>query len=75
MIETSTIWVSKQSPVSGEINKISIKANMESYERYLKGEILVQEIEPLLTPDEREFLLSGITSEEWIGLFDADEVE
>ena len=75
MIETSTIWVSKQSPVSGEINKISIKANMESYERYLKGEILVQEIEPLLTPDEREVLLSGITSEEWIGLFDADEVE
>ena len=75
MIETSTIWVSKQSPVSGEINKISIKVNMESYERYLKGEISVQKIEPLLTPDEREFLLSGITSEEWIGLFDADEVE
>jgi hypothetical protein len=75
MIETSKIWVSKQSPVSGEINKISINANMESYERYLKGEILVQEIEPLLTPDEREFLLSGITSEEWVGLFDADEVE
>jgi hypothetical protein len=75
MIETSKIWVSKQSPISGEINKISIQANMESYERYLKGEILVQEIEPLLTPDEREFLLSGITSEEWVGLFDADEVE
>lgn len=75
MIETSKIWVSKQSPVSGEINKISIQANIESYERYLKGEILVQEIEPLLTPDEREFLLSGITSEEWVGLFDADEVE
>ena len=32
---------------------------------------LIQNVVPNLTRDEREFIISGITREEWDGLFDA----
>lgn len=75
MIETSIVWVTKKSNLSGELHTISIDVNMESYEKYLKGEILVQEIEPLLSANDREFLLTGILPEEWDELFGQDEIE
>jgi hypothetical protein len=73
MIETSIVWVTKPSILSGKMHTISIDVNMESYEKYLKGEILVQEIEPLLSANDREFLLTGILPEEWDELFNEDE--
>jgi hypothetical protein len=73
MIETSIVWVTKRSNLSGELHTLSIDVNMESYEKYLKGEILVQEIEPLLSANDREFLLTGILPEEWDELFDGYE--
>jgi hypothetical protein len=75
MIETSIVWVTKPSNLSGEMHTISIDVNMESYEKYLKGEILVQEIEPLLSANDREFLLTGILPHEWDELFGENEIE
>jgi|TARA_R110002020_G_C16209985_1_gene766920 hypothetical protein len=44
----------------------------EQIERWVAGE-LVQDVMPNLTPEEREFIMTGITPEEWDESFLVDE--
>jgi len=39
--------------------------NPEDLKRWQKGEDLIQNIFPDLSPDDREFLMTGSTPEEW----------
>ena len=58
----------KKSTISGKINGMMIPVSKNQINRWENGE-LIQDVMPDLTKDEREFMISGITQEEWYGLF------
>lgn len=49
----------------------SLEQYNEGVKKYKEG-ALIQDAFPFLSPDEREFLLTGITSSEWDELFGED---
>ena len=56
--------VTKPSMLSGLENTMVLDITFEQYDAW-RGGALIQDAMPNLTPDEREFLMTGITSEEW----------
>lgn len=62
--------ISMRSPISGELNVVDLAITEEQYFEFTSpNRRKVQDIFPNLTAGEREFLLTGITSEEWDNLF------
>ena len=67
--------IKKTSIHSGITRTLTLDVTMEEYDAWLNGE-LIQNAMPRLTADEREFIKTGITAEEWEELFgDGDEAE
>jgi hypothetical protein len=64
--------VTRKSPYTGNLNTIELPLTAEQFEaafvRWKKGE-LVQNAFPTLTPDQREFLMTGYTKEDWDKMF------
>lgn len=64
--------ISKRSAISGTLNEIEIPMSDEeftkAYEVYKAG-ALIQVAFPNLTPAQREFIMTGITQEEWDEMF------
>ena len=56
--------ITRKSPFSGKINVLEIDVTQEQLNRWENGE-LIQKVFPHLTPDEREFIMTGITADEW----------
>lgn len=73
--------VTRTSPVSGEINQREIDITSEQLIAYQNGELgHIQSAFPHLSAEEREFILTGTTSEEWDAMFleedeDDDEMD
>ena len=66
--------ITRRSPVSGKTNTMDLPITAQQAVAYMDG-ALVQEAFPQLTPDQREFIMTGVTSEEWETMFNlnADE--
>ena len=60
--------ITRKSLISGNINTMSLPITEEQYTAWEQG-TLVQDAMPHLTPDEREFVMSGITPTEWAETF------
>ena len=60
--------ITRKSLISGNINTMSLPITEEQYTAWEQG-TLVQVAMPHLTPDEREFVMTGITPEEWAETF------
>ena len=60
--------IEKESPFSGNVNRMDSPVTLAQIEAWKGGE-LIQRAMPNLTPDEREFLMTGITAEEWENTF------
>ena len=60
--------ITRKSLISGNTNTMSLPITEEQYNAWEQG-TLVQDAMPHLTPDEREFVMSGITPEEWAETF------
>ena len=60
--------ITKTSPFSGNTNVMEIDVTQEQIALWESG-TLIQNAMPHLTPDEREFIKTGITSEEWDSAF------
>ena len=58
------MMIEKESPFSGNKNVMDIDVTEEQIASWQGGE-LIQEAMPNLSADEREFLMTGITAEEW----------
>ena len=55
----------RTSPFSGETNTMHITLNLGDYQEWQMGNRHIQNAMPYLTADEREFIMTGITPEEW----------
>jgi hypothetical protein len=60
--------VTKKSALTGVIRTIDLPITEEQYRNYIDG-MLVQDAFPDLSPDDREFIISGVTTEEWDALY------
>ena len=56
--------IERESPFSGNKNVMDIDVTAEQIAAWKGGE-LIQRAMPHLSPDEREFLMTGIFGEEW----------
>ena len=68
--------VSRTSRISGETHTLELNITSEQLDRIenrFGSKELIQDIVPHLSIDEREFLMTGITSEEWNKMFGEDE--
>jgi len=64
--------VRKQSLLTKRWNTMEIPATVEEIDAWRNGGKLIQDAFPHFTPDQREFLLSGATNEEWEAAFMPD---
>jgi hypothetical protein len=53
-----------RSDLTGNISAMDIDVTQEQINEW-EGGSLIQDVMPDLTPDEREFIMTGITQEEW----------
>lgn len=64
--------IERRSLVSGLIRTLEIPVTEEQIEAWEKG-AKIQDCMPNLTPSQREFLMSGITDDEWDEAFAEEE--
>ena len=56
--------VSVRNVMSGMVNRMNLDVTVEQIEQW-KGGDLIQDVMPHLSRDEREFLITGMTPDEW----------
>lgn len=61
--------ISKIDPFTGKTNTLELDITLEQYGRIQAGAEPIQHIVPHLTPDEREFLITGIVGDSWDQIF------
>lgn len=65
--------VTRTSKITGQEHSLDLDITFEQLFRVSIGLELIQNIVPHLSPSDREFLITGITSEEWNDLFGDDD--
>ena len=55
----------KSSMATGKVSSRDIPITLEEHVRWKEGSVPIQRMFPNLSADDREFLLTGITPEEW----------
>lgn len=68
-----TLLVIKESDLTGKMNVMKIDATPESVMEWVRSGQKIQDFFPLMPKEQREFLISGCTPEEWADL--KDELE
>jgi len=66
-IVNDQVVISKRCTATNEIYKVEVPVTL--YNRYTNGQELIQDIFPDLTRDQREFIISGWTPDEWMNMF------
>ena len=66
--------IERQSPYNQVINRLEIDITEEQLQEWKDG-ALIQDVMPDITEDEREFILTGMTAEDWLAIFGPEEQE
>jgi hypothetical protein len=61
--------ITNKSKVSGKVRSMDLPVTEAQLNRYNTGRVTLQDCFPNLSADEREFIKSGITAEEWEEVF------
>lgn len=61
--------IKRKSVISGIVRSLDIPVNPDDYAAWQAGHGSIQDVMPYLNDDDREFILSGITSDEWDSAF------
>jgi hypothetical protein len=76
-MKPNTVTVYRTCPLSGKVNSMTLNISAEDYNagmrKWKEQGALIQNALPMLSPDEREFLISGILPADWDALFDTSE--
>ena len=62
----------RTSRISGNTNVMDIDITTDQFLSWIDGS-LIQEVMPNISADEREFIMTGITPDEWDAMFGEDE--
>ena len=68
MRRTISMLISKVSAISNKMHTMDIDVTDEQLQDWREG-TAIQDAMPNLTPDEREFIKTGITPKEWAEMF------
>jgi len=68
-IDENMVRVTKTSALTGKRNTMRIPLRQGEIENWLESTMLVQDAFPWIAADVREFLISGITPDEWDNTF------
>ena len=60
--------ITRKSLISGRVQTMDIPVTQAELDAYYATEVSIQDQFPQLTPEQREFIKSGITAEEWATL-------
>ena len=69
------ILLERKSPKTGKVNSMILDTTKEALDSYYAGEGLIQVIFPPLNENEREFIKSGYTAEDWDEIFPPKDFE
>lgn len=69
------MWIKRKSAISGIERTRSVPANPDDMLAWKAGLGSIDELMPYLTDADREFILSGITQEEWDEAFVTEDEE
>tara|TARA_Y100001963_G_scaffold85627_1_gene118398 strand:+ start:934 stop:1146 length:213 start_codon:yes stop_codon:yes gene_type:complete len=69
------IKLERKSPKTGKVNSMVLDTTKEALDSYYAGEGLIQVIFPQLNENEREFIKSGYTPEDWDEIFPPEDFE
>ena len=64
--------ITRKSTLTGLTHEMNLPITQQEIDRWQGGE-LIQDVFPYLSDDQREFLKTGITSEEWEEAFGEEE--
>ena len=64
-----SIAISRKSNLTGVTSRMVMLVDRADLDSWEAGNGNIQDIMPYLSPDEREFLMTGITPEEWDDMF------
>lgn len=64
--------IKRTSSISGKQREMDLPVTQEQLNKYASGMYKIQDVFPNLTPDQREFIKTGITAEEWDNMFKED---
>lgn len=67
--------VTRTSQYSKKENTLDLDITQEAIDNWQNTSMLIQDAFPGLSADEREFLLTGITKQEWDEMFPPDQQE
>jgi len=67
--------ISRTSQFSGKTNEMEIDVTEDQILNWEVGGMLIQNAMPDLTADEREFIMTGATPDEWESMFSKNEQE
>ena len=62
----------RTSRISGNTNVMDIDITTDQFLSWIDGS-LIQDVMPNISADEREFIMTGITPDEWDAMFGEDE--
>ena len=65
--------ITKTSPFTGKVATLDLPITQERIDAWQNDNTMVQEAFPELNADQREFLMTGITAEEWDHFIKEDE--
>jgi hypothetical protein len=57
--------ITRTSPLTGKVHTLDLPVTQDQMDAFHRRDDLIQRIFPNLSPEEREFIKSGITDEEW----------
>jgi len=67
------VQVTRESSLDGKIRTMEIPLTEAEFAtawwKWYNGNVLIQDAFPTLTPDQREFIKTGITEEQWAEVF------
>lgn len=61
--------ITKTSPFSGKENTLDINITEDQLQEYLSSNKHIQNVLPHLSAEHREFLMTGVTPDEWNKMF------
>lgn len=64
--------ITRQSVWSGQVRTLDIPVTYDQLYEWQRG-TLIQNAMPNLTPDQREFLITGMTAEEWREMWNRED--